>query len=79
MKTTTEVLALSKTRYWYSIWGRTPGWGYDCGWCFGETPELARDNALADAGKWGSRPYKLPADVYLKRDDGSYDTFRVAL
>jgi hypothetical protein len=35
-------------RYWYSRFG---GNVFANGWCFGETPDAARDNALADMAR----------------------------
>ena len=56
----------AKTRYWYSIWGKRPGWGYEAGWCFGATPEAAVADALKDARKFGPPKFALPAAVHLK-------------
>jgi hypothetical protein len=52
-------------QFHYSIWGRKPGWGYESGWTFGETPERAVTNALKDASKYSRHKWKLPGNVYL--------------
>jgi hypothetical protein len=70
--------AREKTRYWYSIWGKAPGWGFESGWAFGETPQAAVESALADAKRFGPK-FKLPADVHLQSDEESakYFSFHV--
>lgn len=74
-----------ETRYSFSIYGKSPGWGHESGWTFGATPEAAARNALADTRKFGPVKWKAPAEVYLKsvadfadKDAPTvYETFRV--
>jgi hypothetical protein len=63
---------INPERFWYSIWGRKPnGCGYASGWCFGATPEAAKESALADARKWQARKFGLPVDIHLKQEDAT--------
>lgn len=75
--TTNEQMREGETRYWYSIWGKTPGYGYATGWTFGATPEDAVAYALKSAKKW-SRGFQLPVEVNLQSDKDPYGSKRTS-
>jgi hypothetical protein len=52
-------------RYWYSV--------HDTGcmgWCFGDTPEAARDNAAASIKRWGR--WRGHGTITLQSDQDPY-------
>jgi len=63
--------ATTSVRYWFSVWG---GPWYACGWCFGETPELALDDAIRHVKRW--QPQIQHGNVTLQSDERPYDDDR---